>query len=331
MLCVFDSNNYKMVRKINISEERKKIIKIIFFIFLTLAIFYKWQTFVANKYLSLGDENFYKENYNEALKNYQYTSIIDGNRDVVYKAKIKRAEIFYQYGELENSRLELVSAIEVKKSASDAYVLMGDIYYAQRNISNAIVYYDRALQIENMKETRIKLGKSYLALKEIEKANDIFNQLHFEYNDTEILYYLGLLALYDNVEYNSFFQEIKEKGDVYGVEIKKIEEFSNNYRDLKENIYKDILIADLYNKINQPYLAISKIENDLEDNSSYRDAWMILGKANFIIGDFEKSYDHFQKASELDSHNSEIIFWLESSAQKAPLRRVEPIIGVGNF
>ncbi len=302
-----------MVFRKDISEMKKKIILIIFFIFLSLVAFYKWQTSISSLYSLQGDKNYNTKNYNEALKNYKYTTVIDGDRNVIYDAKIKRAKIFFEHGDLEQSKQELYKAIKDKRSNSVAYKIMGDIYYAERNINNAIIYYTKADQIKSSKETKIKLGKSFIAINEKKKAYDIFSQLSLNSTDSEILYYLGLLNFYNNLEYNSFFQKIEKENNDYEFELKTIKEFSKNCCDIENERYKNILIADLYNKINQPYLAISKIkENDFD----YRDAWMILGKANYILGNYEESHNNFQKAFDMDSHNSEISFWLKSSAKR---------------
>ncbi|MCK4918873.1 MAG: hypothetical protein KAS01_00635 [Candidatus Pacebacteria bacterium] len=295
---------------------KKKIILIIFFAFLFFTIFYKWQISTSNLYLLQGDKNYNTENYSEALKNYKYVTVIDGNRDVIYEAKIKRAKIFFEHGDLEKSKQELYKAIEEKRSNSIAYELMGDIYYAKRNINSAIIYYNKAGQIKNSKEIEIKLGKSFIAINEKKKAYDIFLQLSLNSTDSEVLYYLGFLDFYNNIEYNSFFQQIEKESSNYEFELKTIKAFSENCCNTKNERYKNILVADLYNKINQPYLAISKIEENSESNFNYRDAWIILGKANYILGNYESSYNNFQKAFDADSHNSEISFWLKSSFEK---------------
>jgi tetratricopeptide (TPR) repeat protein len=90
-------------------------------------------------------------------------------------------------------------------------------------------------------------------------------------------------------------------------EIKKVIEI---YDDKKISDYKDAIIADLYNKIGEPYFAISKINKVIKNNPNYRDAWIISGKSNFIIGDYKKSLDDFNKALALDSNNPEIHFWI---------------------
>ncbi|MCK5490812.1 MAG: hypothetical protein KAI67_03140 [Candidatus Pacebacteria bacterium] len=305
-----------MISVINISKERRKIILIIFFVFIFLIFIYKWQVSTSNSYLFLGNINNSKEDYDEALRNYKYTMVIKGSKDAVYEARIQRAKIFYDHGELENARQELLMAIDEKKSDSIVYEIMGDIYYTERNINNAIIYYNKSEQINSSKDVKIKLGKSFIAINKNEKAFDMFFHLSLDSDDSEILYYLGLLDFYNNFEYNSFFQQVEKKGSDYEFELKMIKEFLENYRDIKDERYKNILVADLYNKINQPYLAIGKINEIGGNDLSYRDAWLIMGKSNFILGNYEASFDNFQKASDIDSHNLEIAFWLKSSLGK---------------
>ena len=133
-----------MVFKIDVSRERKKMIFILLFVFLMLIIFYKWQVTVSNSYLFLGNKNYNNKIYDEALKNYKYALTIDGNRSIAYEARINRASIFYEHGNLEKAEQEIYRAINEKKSDHIAYEIMGDIYYAKRNIVDAMTYYNKS-------------------------------------------------------------------------------------------------------------------------------------------------------------------------------------------
>jgi len=307
-----------MIPKETFSKKRKIIIIAVFIMFLLLALFYKWQLITSSGYLFLGDESYKSKDYDESLKNYKYAAAIDGDRNTTYLAKLKRSEIFYAHGLLDEAEKELKMAIKEIKNDFRAYEVMGDVYYAKRNISGSISYYKKALELKDEEEINIKLAKSFIAEGNIDKADDIFLKLYSE-NDHNIatLYYLGLLDFYKNESYNDHFQEVEKGNDAdYKEKISKIKEHLDNYGNIKNEAYSNVLIADLYNTINEPYLAIEKSELAIEENPDYRDAFLALGKSNFIIGDYKKSYESFSKALELDSHNPEIIFWLGSVYEK---------------
>ncbi len=307
-----------MVLKETLSEKRKIIIIAAFVIIILLTLFYKWQLITSSGYLFLGDESYKNKNYDESLKNYKYATIIDGDRNTTYLAKLRRSEIFYSYGLLDKAEEELKMAIKEIKNDFRAYEVMGDVYYAKRNISDSISYYEKALELRDKEKISIKLAKSFMAEGNIDKANDIFLKLYSEndYN-SEVLYYLGILSFYKKESYNDYFQEIEKRNDEdYNKKINEIKEHLDNYGDIKNEAYNNVLIADLYNTIDEPYLAIGKSKLAIKENSNYRDAFLVLGKSNFIIGNYRKSYESFNRALELDSHNSETIFWLESVYQK---------------
>ncbi len=307
-----------MILERTLSKKRKTMIITAFVMFFLLFLFYKWQLVTSNGYLFLGDESYESKDYNESLKNYKYSAAVGGNGNIIYLAKLKRSEIFYSHNQLDKAEKELKEAIKEIKNDFRAYEAMGNVYFAKRNISDSISYYERALELEDKEEINIKLAKSFIANKEVDKANDIFLKLHSKNNySSEIPYYLGLLSFYEDESYNDYFQEIEKGNDAdYKEKINKIKGHLDNYGNIRNEVYGNVLIADLYNTINEPYLAIGKSELAIEENPEYRDAFLALGKSNFIIGDYKKSYESLNKAFELDSHNPEISFWLGSVCQK---------------
>ena len=307
-----------MISDKTLGRKRKIIASTFFIVFLSLFLFYQWQLITSSGYLFLGDKNYENKNYNRSLKNYKYVSAIGGNRDTIYSAKLKSSEIFYSHGLLDEAERELKEAIREVKNDFRAYEAMGDVCYAKRNIFDSIDYYKKALKLKDEERINIKLAKSFIANKDIDKANDIFLKLYLknEHND-EVLYCLGLLSFYRNESFNNYFQEVEESDNTnYKTKVDKIKEYLDNHSSVENEVYSNVLVANLYNMINEPYLAIGKSKLVVEGNPDYRDVFIVLGKSNFIIGDYKRSYENFNKAFELDSHNPEINFWLGSVYQK---------------
>lgn len=331
--------------------KRTKTLIAILILFLFLTLFYRWQLATSGYYLNRGDDNYNSKDYNQALKDYRYAAIVDGNRNIIYQAKIKRAEIFYASGMLGEAKKELLEAIKENKTGYEAYELLGDVNYAERKFNLAIDYYDQATQFNNNEEIKIRIkikkGKSLIAQNKMDLAEEIFVKLYLKNdsdrigsaNNNEVLYYLALfyfdkiykspessaeklyiageLPMGEEIFLSNPFQEIEKSDDeVLKNKIRKIRNFISEYDENKNGDYKQVKIADLYNKINEPYLALNKINIVFENNQNYRDAWIISGEANFIIGDYERAIDNFEKALVLDSHNSEIYFWLGSVSER---------------
>ncbi|MCK5123152.1 MAG: hypothetical protein KAQ87_03320 [Candidatus Pacebacteria bacterium] len=298
-------------------SKKQKLFLLTLIIFLSLFLFYKWQLATSNYYLNKGNNIYDAENFGEALKNYKYAEAINGNRDTIYEAKIKRAEIFYDHWQLDKAEKELLEAINEKQNNYKAYEILGDVYLAKREFAKSKNNYNQALESNSNKinnKLNLKLAKCLIANQEIDLAFNMLLDLQKENlknDDNEILYYLGLINLDKNVFYNDYFKSIENSENYRNkiIEIKKVLEI---YDDQKNSAYNAVLIADLYNKIGEPYFAINRINAVTKNNPGYRDAWIILGKSNFIIGDYEKSLFAFEKALDLDSDNLEIHFWITS-------------------
>jgi len=305
------------------TSKQRKFILITSAIFLSLFLFYKWQLATSNYYLNKGDNVYNAENFSKALRNYKYAAAINGNRNIIYEAKIKRAEIFYDHWQLNEAEKELLEAINEKRNDYRAYELLGDVYLAKREFDKSIDNYNRALELNSKEELNIKLARCFIANQQLDFASDVFLNLRKknlknnskQNHNEELLYYLGLIDLYENVFYNDYLKNIESSGDYKEriIEIKKVIEI---YSDKKNDDYNAFIIADLYNKIGEPYFAIDRISKIIKNNPSYRDAWIISGKSNFIIGDYKKSLHDFNRALDLDSNNPEIYFWIASVYNK---------------
>jgi tetratricopeptide (TPR) repeat protein len=306
-----------------ILNQKRKLFLVTSAIFLLLFLFYKWQIATSNYYLDKGNNVYDAKNFNEALKNYKYAAAINGNRDIIYEAKIKRAEIFYCHWQLNKAEKELLEAVNERRNDYRVHELLGDVYLAKREFEKSTENYNLAIELNNKKRITIKLAKCFVANQELDLAfnmllnlqkEDLKNDNKQNY-DEEILYYLGLINLSGNVSYNDYLKSIENSG-IYKEKITEIKKVIEIYNNKKISNYSDAIIADLYNKIGEPHFAISKINKVIKNNPNYRDAWIISGKSNFIIGDYKKSLADFNKALALDSNNPEIHFWIASIYRK---------------
>ncbi len=310
---------------LNKNKERKTMIAV-FVLFLSLVLFYKWQVITSNGYLFLGNESYKSKNYNESLKNYKYAAVVDGDRNAAYSARLKRAEIFYSHDKLDEAEKEAREAMGEIENDFRAFEILGDIYCAKLDATNAIGYYQKAVELkkDDSEAIEIKLAKSFMANGEIDLADDIFSKLYSKNKSGgEVLYYLGIIRFYEDGLYNDYLASAAKSGNAdYKEKAGKIKKFLDDCGEINNEPYADVLAADLFNKINEPHLAIAKGKKAAEEKTNYRDSFLTLGKSYFLIEDYKNSYENFAKALELDSHNPEIYFWLGTVYQK---------IGVGNL
>lgn len=303
-------------------KRKKTAILLLFIVFLLLAAFHRWQTYSAKEYLSAGDREYVKNNYSGALKNFNYAASLDGERNIVYLARLKKGEIFRKYGQFEKAKEELFGALEEKKDDYRAYDVLGDIYYAENKFSEAIGYYNQAVQFSHEKKAvsgiNVKRAKSFMAKGELKLASDILSNLYIE-NDSgendEQVYYLGLLDFNKNYSLNDYLKKLESRVD-FSWKIEQIKNFIKEYDEKKSKDYIDVKAAHLYDLINEPWLAIKRMSEVTDRNNSYRDAWIVLGKSYFIAGEYADSSKSFNRALALDKHSGEIYFWLKSVYEK---------------
>lgn len=287
------------------------------FIFLLLAVFHKWQINAANKYLSAGDGEYIEKNYSSALKDFSYAASLDGEKNIIYQARAKRGEIFYKYGQFDKAREELFGALKEKKDDYRAYDILGDVYFGENRFKEAIGYYDQAIGLCQEKgiETRIRLkkAKGLMSQGEMDAASGILSSMYIGSNaeNEEMIFYLGLIDFNSNYSLNDNLKKLESRDD-FSWRIEQIKNFIEEYDGEKSKDYNNIKIASLYNLINEPWLAINRTKEVAKKNDLYRDAWIVLGKSQFIAGEYADSLGSFHKASELDKRDGEIYYWLKN-------------------
>lgn len=289
-----------------------------FVLFVLLLVFNKWQTATSYDYLEKGDRHYEDKDYTRALERYKYALEIDGSNDIIYQAKLRRAKIFLQNRLFDKARKELAEAIEKNKNGYEAYEIIGDIDYLQENYNQAAVNYQKAGEPRKTKEIDLKLAKALIGEGNANEAAQTLNKLYSENkNDADVLFYLGLLEFNRDIKENIYFKNLKEMNNAnYNGKLELIQDFLNFYDANKNPDYNSILIADLYNRLQEAPLALWKLKNVLEKNPAYRDGWILYGKSNFLIEDYSEALAGFNKALELDSAKAEIYFWMGNTYAK---------------
>tara|TARA_B100001173_G_scaffold241760_1_gene211666 strand:+ start:1023 stop:1754 length:732 start_codon:yes stop_codon:yes gene_type:complete len=138
----------------------------------------------------LGLINEKKENFNEAL-NY-YTKAEKLNNDQL-NVKINISRVFLRLSEIDNAINILGDVLLLDKKNIHAYDLLSQIYYVQKNYKQTIKVLSKAIEVEkNNTSFLIRIGTSYLALKQFDKAKSCFETLTSLQPDiSSNHYYLG--------------------------------------------------------------------------------------------------------------------------------------------
>ncbi|MFA6096232.1 MAG: tetratricopeptide repeat protein [Candidatus Paceibacterota bacterium] len=312
---------------ISAKELKYKINKRLFLaallVFLLLAVFQRWTEGFANGYINEGNSKLAGSDYNGALRDYYYADKLDDGREISYLSKIRRGEIFFKFGKLDEAEKEFTQAIIEEKRRYEAYGLLGSLYYKKKDLDRAISFYNNAIQYNDGPKTKLDLGikrsKVFMAKGEMDIAGNILRSLYSEIpegkGNEELLYNVGLLEFDRNISPNSYLDEIRSS-DEYGWKVREIDNFIGKYNSKYNNGFSDIMAASLYNSLQEPYLAINRAQKAVTSDESYRDAWIMLGKSHFMTEDYASSLDDLARALKLDGHNGETFFWLGSVFRK---------------
>jgi len=305
------------------NKMRIKLLGILLFIFCLSAIFLRWESDYADNYIDKADHKSANGDYNGALRDYYYAENLNKQKDILYHAKIRRGEIFMKFGKYSEADQELMEALKVEKTRYDAYEILGDLYYKKQDFDRAINFYNDAIQYSDGTETLLDVGvkraKTFISKGEMKLAKhimeELYSEMHGKNSSKELLFYLGILEFDESLSSNEYLDELGSS-DEYKWKVEEIKSFIEKYDDKHSDGYSDIILASLYNSIQEPYLAINKAKEAIGLNSSYRDAWIVLGQAHFIQKDYISSLDDLTNALRLDGHNKETYFWLGSVFRK---------------
>ncbi|MDQ1265776.1 MAG: hypothetical protein QG635_928 [Bacteroidota bacterium] len=146
--------------------------------------------------------------------------------------RLELAQAFIKADSLSQAELEITRAKEINDKVPDAYIALGDLYFAQRVYELAKNNYEEALSLnENLTDARVKLATSYywLANREYDQtlADELFNRSLKEWetvtkkdpNNVRAYFEAGKIFFYGRqyekaVNYLKHFVELRPSGSL---------------------------------------------------------------------------------------------------------------------
>jgi tetratricopeptide (TPR) repeat protein len=173
----------------------------VFFIIFTTLILSNCVHTQASKYYNDGDDLNEKEEYDEAIENFNYALKIDHQYAEAYSGL---AYAYFKKGELEQALNYCNKSISINDKLPKNYLYLGYIYNAERNYTEAIKYFNKYIKIKpdddivysNRGSAYIGIGEYDLALQDLTKAINIDPGLFNHYGLRALAYYQ--LKKYDN-------------------------------------------------------------------------------------------------------------------------------------
>lgn len=143
---------------------------------------------------------FDKDEYNKALGVLQ-TSVSTKkniNKDVFALS----SQIYFETKEFEKAQDYAQKALNIDGSNYAALTVIGDVAYRNKDYQKAIKFYKKAQSREHDYEASLKLAQTYLKLKEINKAKEIYSKILKDSSKSYLAYYnMALLEPDRETEY----------------------------------------------------------------------------------------------------------------------------------
>ena len=207
-------------------------------------------------------------NSGEALKYFEQCAKLNPASDAVY---YQMAQIVLSGGDLKNGKKFAKKAIELDPDNLWYIMMLSGLYYQEKNLDSAIIYYEHAVRKYPEKENlMITLGNLYSENRNYDKAGEIFKRLDVKYGINET----STLANIRNLMKASQFEEA----------LTLVQKLLKDYPD--EILYNGLL-AELYREKGENTKALEVYNRLMERNPDNPETQLSL--CDFLIN--EKKYD----------------------------------------
>jgi tetratricopeptide (TPR) repeat protein len=221
---------------------------------------------------------------------------IDEDRKDVYNY-LSLGHVYLDADSLKQAEIQITKAREINKNIPDAFIALGDLYFAQRVYELAKNNYEKALSIdEGNVEARTKLAISYywLANREYddELANELFKKSLQEWNTITKQDSMNARAYFEQGKILFFAQKFdKAAQSLYEyVQLRPGGSLGRWY--LAQSLY-ELALCDSA----EPHLRICSEEIDSVKNK----AMLFLARCYFDAGEYERSMTTYEQLINLDT------------------------------
>ncbi len=207
-------------------------------------------------------------NNGEALKYFEQCAKLNPSSDAVY---YQMAQIVLSGGDLKNGKKFARKAVEIQPDNLWYLMMLSGVYYQERNLDSAIVYYQMAVEkYPEKEELLLALGNLYSENEKYDKAGIIFNRLDNKYGINET----STLANVRNLIRSGKYSEAQ-------VLVEKL------LRDFPDELLYNGLLAEIYRQKGENGKAMEVYNMLLERNPDSPET--LLSLCDFLISD--KKYD----------------------------------------
>lgn len=243
-----------------------------------------------------------------------YEAIDEEEEDVLNHLELGQALI--RADSLDKAELVITRARSMDKSIADAWIALGDLYYAQKVYELAKNNYEEALEInEDNTEARVNLAQSYFQMAYMEYDDELSNELF-----KKSLNQWDIVTRKDPKNARAF----KQKGQIFYMAKRYKNAAPSFYQYLKmrpDDIETRWKFAFSLFEIGQCDTAAPQLEriiNEHKDDSIKFEAKIMLAKCKYDNGDYEGSVELYEDIKKEKQLNETQLKRMATAAFKIP-------------
>lgn len=235
---------------------------------------------------------------------------------VSYETRIAKGNSFFAAENYTQAASEYAFAINIQSENPEGYAKLGEAYLALNENEKAVEQFKRAVEIATS-NPQYK-AKYAIALMRTNRLDEAKNVLSAATVTQETLFYSAIAEII-----SENFDEAKTKfeaaaiaqGEIPAETIQNFINAFSNYDSQKEGqkIYLKALIAKALIDAQEYALTANLAKSILDEQSDYRDVWILLGYADLKTNQYQAAEDAFKQAKKIDPVKPETHYFLGSA------------------
>jgi len=233
---------------------------------------------------------------------------------VSYENYLAEGDALFNTGYYSLAGSKYALAIDVQPENPTAYNKLGESYLAMADYEKAVENFARARKLSPVNLSyAVNYGKSLIRIEDYDRAFEHFQSLSSETQD--VLFYRSLLNAY-NGNFEASRTEIQEAAKYSGeispsyLQAVNIAFQSFDQQQEGQTIYLEALLTKSMVDVEEYHLAQAMALKVLNQQSDYRDVWTLLGYSQLKLENYEEAKQSLDQAVKIDSIKPEIHYFL---------------------
>lgn len=231
-----------------------------------------------------------------------------------YENTIAEGDALFNTGYYSLAGSKYAAAINIQTDNPIAYNKLGNSYLALGDYEKAVENFARATDLSPTDlGYAVNYGKSLIRIEDFDRAFEQFQSLNSQSQD--VLFYRSLLSAYRGT-YDAARTEIQEaakySGNINPAYLQAVNQSFQSF-DSQQNgqeIFLEALLTKAMVDAEEYHLAEAMALKVLNKESDYRDVWTLLGYSQLKLENYEEAKQSLDQAVKIDSIKPEIHYFL---------------------